>query len=98
MEPAPLRKILSDKKFKKIFGVLKGEQLKTAPKGFDKQDPAVDLLRYKQFIISHKFADTDITSNEFHLRMIDVFVAMRPFLDYMTDILITDLNGIAKDE
>ena len=47
-----LRKILTSKSFKDTFGTLDGEQLKTCPKGFNKEHPAIDLLRYKQFIIS----------------------------------------------
>jgi len=44
-EEREFRKILGSKEFKKVFGELLGDQLKTAPKGFDKESPAVDLLR-----------------------------------------------------
>lgn len=98
MEPDPLRNVLSDKNFQKIFSVLEGEQLKTAPKGFDKEDPAIDLLRYKQFVITHRFTDSEIASNKFHIKMANAFVAMRPFLDYMTEILTTDLNGVERKD
>ncbi|MFY0653346.1 MAG: DUF2461 domain-containing protein [Cyclobacteriaceae bacterium] len=93
MDPDPLREVLADKDFKKNFGTLEGEQLKTAPKGFDKEDPAIDLLRYKQFVIYKSFSDKETKSKDFHKKMAEGFVAMRPFFDYMTDILTTDLNG-----
>ena len=45
-DAAPLRKILKSKSFVNTFGTLKGEQIKTTPKGFDANSPAIDLLRY----------------------------------------------------
>lgn len=89
----PLRKILANKEFKKYFGSLEGEKVKTAPKGFSKEDPAIDLLRYKQFILTHSFSDKEVVKNDFVGRINDGFKNMRPFLDYMSDILTTDLNG-----
>lgn len=98
MDPEPLRDILSDKNFERTFGVLEGEQLKTAPKGFDKEDPAIDLLRYKQFVITHSLTAADIASSKFHVKMANAFISMRPFLDYMTEILTTDLNGVERED
>jgi len=98
MDPDPLREVVSDKIFQKTFDVLEGEQLKTAPKGFDKEDPAIDLLRYKQFVIMHRFTAADIASNKLHVKMANAFMAMRPFLDYMTEILTTDLNGVERPD
>ncbi len=89
----PLRQILADKKFNDYFGGLEGEQVKTAPKGFAKDDPAIDLLRYKQLILTHSFTDQEVTQKDF-LNVVDEgFRNMRPFLDYMSDILTTDING-----
>ncbi|MBP6460581.1 MAG: DUF2461 family protein, partial [Crocinitomicaceae bacterium] len=79
--------------FKKHFGTLEGEQLKTAPKGYDKNHPAIDLLNYKQFLISKKFEDALVTSEAYLDEVFTLFQAMRPFFDYMSEILTTDLNG-----
>jgi len=94
-DPTPLRKILKSKKFTNVFGTLKGEQIKTTPKGFDANDPTIDLLRYKQFIIVKKFTDKEVLSDKFVKQMSDTFKAMRPFLDYMTEVLTHDVNGIS---
>jgi len=88
-----LRKVLKSKSFKETFGSLEGEQLKTCPKGFDKEHPDVDLLRYKQFIISKKFTDKEVLSPDFHKKVSDTFKKMRPFFDYMSESVTTDLNG-----
>ena len=97
-DPDTLAGILGEKKFKKSFGELYGEQLKTAPKGFAKDDPAIDLLRYKQFVITKEFSDADAKKDNFHLLMSQGFQEMRPFFDYMTDILVTDLNGEERSD
>lgn len=90
----PLRKIISDPTFIKTFGTLKGDTLKTAPKGFDKDHPAIDLLRHKQFIISRAFTDKEVMSPDFLQEVVQTFCNMRPFFDYMSDVLTTDANGL----
>ncbi len=90
----PLRKILGDKDFVKTFGTLHGDQVKSAPKGYKKDHPAIDLLRYKQFLLSHTFTDQEITSKDLAKKMAEVFHTMRPFFDYMSEVLTTDANGV----
>ena len=92
-DPDELRKIINSKAFKSVFGSLKGEQVKTAPKGYKKDDPAIDLLRYKQFLISKEFTDKEVLSSDFSEKVVATFKAMRPFFDYMSYILTTDANG-----
>ncbi len=89
----PLRKIINSKEFKKHFGALQGEQLKTAPKGFDRDHPANDLLVYKQFLISKPLSDAQVSSPGYLEEVVGTFIAMRPFFNYMSEILTTDLNG-----
>ena len=97
-DPEYMREVISSPIFKKTFGTLLGTQLKTSPKGFSIDDPAIDLLRYKQFIVRHHFSDKDVLGKDFHKKMNNAFLALRPFLDYMTDILITDLNGSDRED
>lgn len=94
-DAAPLRKILKSKKFADIFGKLEGEQIKTTPKGYDANSPAIDLLRFKQFYVMKKFTDKEVLSENFAKQMSDTFKAMRPFFDYMTEVLTTDVNGVS---
>lgn len=93
MDSTEIRKILADKTFKKNFGELQGDAVKTAPRGFDKTHPDLDLIRMKQFIVTREFTDEEVLSTNF-LNEIDAsFNAMRPYFDYMSDVLTTDLNG-----
>lgn len=92
-DPDTLRKIIGSKSFKATFGSLQGEQLKTAPKGFDAADSAIDLLRYKQFLLVKRFTDDEVLSPSFLKEADQTFKNMRPFFDYMSEVLTTDANG-----
>lgn len=94
-DATPLRKILKSKSFVSTFGEMQGDQVKNAPKGYDIANPAIDLLRYKQYILKRDFTDKEIMADDFLKQVNDTFKKMRPFLDYMTDVLTTDLNGVS---
>lgn len=93
-DAAPLRKILKSKSFVHTFGILKGEQLKSAPQGFTSAHKDIDLLRYKQFLLIRSFSDKEVLSPGFAKEVSATFRKMRPFFDYMSEVLTTDMNGI----
>jgi uncharacterized protein (TIGR02453 family) len=93
-DPAPLRKIIKSKSFIATFQTLQGEQLKTTPKGFDADHEAIDLLRYKQFLLIRKFTDKEVLGEQFLKEANQAFKNMRPFFDYMSEVLTTDVNGL----
>ena len=92
-DAASFKKILNSKSFTSTFGKLQGEQLKTAPKGFDINHEAIDLLRYKQFLIMKRFTDEEVLSMHFLEQALNTCKNMRPFFDYMSEVLTTDING-----
>ncbi|MFD2201532.1 DUF2461 domain-containing protein [Shivajiella indica] len=79
-----LRKILSNPDFKQTFSGLEGDQLKTTPKGFDPENPFIDLLRFKSFIVSSPLSDEDVASGRFKQKTIDSFRKMKPFHDFLS--------------
>lgn len=87
------RAIIAEPRFKAIWGPLVGDELRSAPRGFDKQDPNIDLIRKKQFIFIKKFTDKEVLSERFLKEVIDSFKAIRPYFNYMSNILTTNLNG-----
>ena len=93
LDASDLREIIADETFKKFFGSLEGEELKTAPKNFDKTHPNIDLIRKKQYLLTRKFTNKEVLSPNFKEEVISTFAAMRPFFNYMSDVLTTDLNG-----
>jgi len=86
--------LLGDKTLIETFGSLYGEQLGSAPRGYAKDHPAIHLLRYKQFMLRHLFSNEEVLSPDFLFRMNDVFKKMRPFFDFMSEVLTTDANGV----
>lgn len=92
-DAAPIRKILKSKSFVSMFGTLQGEQLKKAPQGFGADHEAIDLLRHKQFLLIRRFPDKEVLSKSFLKEADLTFKAMRPFFDYMSEVLVTDSNG-----
>lgn len=88
-----LKEVIGSSQFIDNFGSLEGEQLKTAPKGFDKEHEHIDLLRYKQFLVVKRFTDEEVLSDDFADKINDGFIAMRPFFNYMSEALTTDANG-----
>jgi uncharacterized protein (TIGR02453 family) len=94
-DATPLRDILSSATFIDTFGKLQGEQLKTSPKGYDPAHEAIDLLRYKQFLIIRRFLDQEVLSDNFFMEACQAFRNMRPFFDYMSEVLTADVNGLA---
>jgi uncharacterized protein (TIGR02453 family) len=93
LDASDLREIISNTTFKKMFGTLEGEELKTAPKNFDKTHPDIDLIRKKQYLLTRKFSNKEVMSPNFKEEVIATFAAMRPFFNYMSDVLTSDLNG-----
>lgn len=93
-DASELRTIINSKQFIKTFSSLDGERLRTAPRGFDKNHPDLDLLQLKQFIIHKKFSDKEVLDEKFPKKVINTFKAMRPFFDYMSSVLTTDENGV----
>lgn len=85
--------MLNSKKIKLTFGEMLGDQVKTAPRGFDKADPAIELLRFKQFWFERSFSDKEALDKNFLQQVNKTFINIRPFFDYMSEVLTTDLNG-----
>lgn len=93
LDVSELEEILAGEELKNIWGNLQGEQLKTAPKGFDREHPNIEFLRYKQFIFTRKFSDKEVLKPSFSDEVVRSYEAIRPFFDYMSDVLTTNLNG-----
>ena len=93
MDDAEIRDIINNKTFKETWGEFVGDELKTAPKGFDKEHHAIDLIRKKQFIFTKKYSDKDVLADDFLTDVNEAFKNVRPFFDYMSDVLTTNLNG-----
>lgn len=89
-----INEILNNSKFKKSFGGFSSESaVKTAPRGFDKDHENIELIRLKKYVVRHSFTDAEVFSEDFQESILHHFKLLRPFFDYMSSVLTTDLNG-----
>ncbi|MDC1226650.1 DUF2461 domain-containing protein [Algibacter sp.] len=99
MDDSEIRDILADKNFNTIWGdTFVGDEVKTAPRGFAKEHKAIDLIKKKQYIFTKKFTDKAVLDANFLDEVNASFKAIRPFFDYMSDVLTTDLNGASLND
>lgn len=89
------RELMAQPSFKSVWGTLEGEEVKTAPKGFSKEDPNIDLIRKKAYLFTKKYSDKEVLAKDFLQKVNADFKAVRPFFDYMSSVLTTDLNGVS---
>jgi len=80
---AQFRALLKERAFRRCFGEVTGETLKRAPKGFAKDDPAVDLLRHKQFLAMNRLPPEIAETPKLYSEIAKSFRAMMPFLRFL---------------
>jgi uncharacterized protein (TIGR02453 family) len=78
-------KILHNKSLKDFFGEIEGEKLKSAPKGFSKEHPNIDLLRMKSYLVSRMISDREMTSEGAFDLIIKGARTMKPLNDFLND-------------
>lgn len=86
-------RLLRSKSIQSNFGDMQGDQVATAPKGFPKEHPAIDLLRFKQFWFEHSFSDREVLTPGFLDAVNRTYKSIRPFFDYMSDLLAPGSTG-----
>ncbi len=82
------KKITGDKQFKKYFGALEGDKLKTAPQGFARNHAEIELLKLKQVVVHHRLTDKQVLSPNLASYTVTVFKTLKPFLDYLNSIIV----------
>ncbi|GGW25616.1 DUF2461 domain-containing protein [Arenibacter certesii] len=93
MDASEIRSIINNKEFKEVWGEMQGDELKIAPMGFDKDHENIDLIKRKQFIFIRKMTDEEVLSHGFIDNINNSFQKIRPYFDYMSEVLSTNLNG-----
>lgn len=93
LDATALRELINKPSFKNTWGELVGDEVKTAPKGFSKEDPNIDLIRKKAFIFVRNFTDKEVLNKDFIVEVNKSFKEIRPYFNLMSEILTTNLNG-----
>ncbi|HSI91649.1 MAG TPA: DUF2461 domain-containing protein [Adhaeribacter sp.] len=77
-----LKGILEAPEFKKYYKEITGDKLKTNPKGYDAENPAIDLLRHKSWNVSYAFTDEMVLSENFADTVVDLMKTVKPMIDF----------------
>jgi uncharacterized protein (TIGR02453 family) len=78
-----LHRIVRARTFTAAAGALGGEQLTRVPRGYLKDHPAADYLRYRQFLAGREFAADFATSPRFYPELLKVFRGIVPLVRFL---------------
>lgn len=78
-------KIISHKDFIKYFGLIDGEKLKTPPRGYTSDNPNIDLLKFKSYLVVNEVTDKFVLSTDYFEYVIKVLKAMKPLNDFLNE-------------
>jgi uncharacterized protein (TIGR02453 family) len=70
-------------RLKRLLGELQGESVTRAPKGFDPEHPAIDLLKRKQYCFFMMLDPTLAGTRKLFGEIVKRFEAMAPFISYL---------------
>lgn len=75
--------------FKKMFteGVKSDSVLQRPPKGYDENNPAIELLKMKSFIVTRPFTDAEVQNRNFVKEVSKTFQTMKPMIDFLNGAL-----------
>lgn len=89
---AELEKIESESEFKKLFGEISGEKLKTSPRDYEADHPYIEYLKLKSFTVTRPISDKDVDSGNYINLAMEGFRKMKPFNDFLSQ-AIEDVEG-----
>ena len=78
-----LRAIVESPGFRKTLGALEGEKLKRVPRGFAKDDPAAEYLKFRQFIAGADLPGAFTTDPKFYSTVLSVFREVVPLTRFL---------------
>jgi uncharacterized protein (TIGR02453 family) len=75
-------KIINKKSFIDLFGKITGESLVRPPKGYEADNPNIELLKLKQYIVHRNFSDEMVTSQHFIKELTICYEEALPFFHF----------------
>lgn len=88
-----LEEVLNDKNFKKEFGNFERTEtnsLKTSPKDYEKNHPAIEYLKLKSFTAGQNIDDKLLTDKDFVKKISGKLIALKPLNEFLTRALTTE--------
>jgi len=75
--------IIENPEFINTFGQIYGEKLKNPPKGFPKDFPDIDILKFKSFTVMHPLSYEQVIASDFLEYALEIFKKMKDFNAYI---------------
>src|SRR5438876_1056551 len=85
-----LRSIVESTGFKRRVGTLEGERLQRVPRGFPKDHPAADYLKYRQFLAGADLPPALATTPKFYSTVLAVFRQVVPLVRFLNAPLLAE--------
>ena len=79
------RAIVNEPELVKYFGQLMGNQLKTAPKGYPKDHPDIQYLRYTQLYFSHSIPTAQFNKPDMPQYLVEKSALLLPFIEFLNE-------------
>lgn len=87
-QPGEFKKIVLNKDFVKVFGAIEDpDKLKMAPKGYPRDFPDIDLLKFRSYAVMHVVPDETVVSLNYDDYAINVFKMLLPLNNYFNKLL-----------
>jgi len=80
-----LIKISKHPDFARYYGKIEGDKLKTAPKGYPRDHPFIELLRFKSYLTEMPIPNKVITGSDCFELVVNAFKATKPFNDFLNN-------------
>lgn len=75
--------IIDNQEFKKLYKKIGENPVKTAPKGFSKDWQYIDLVKPKDYYVSHNLTDREVVARNFLKKAVKIFQTGKPFMDFI---------------
>jgi uncharacterized protein (TIGR02453 family) len=92
------RATYSSPKVKKLLGDLHGESVSRAPKGFDPDHPAADLIKRKHYLLDTQLDPKLATTPKLLGEIVARIEAMTPFIEFLNRPLLARQSKLKRDE
>lgn len=80
-----IERISSTRRFRSVFGTLDGEKLTRVPRGYPKDHPAAEYLKFKQFLAGREFPPEFATGAAFYPALIETYKTVMPLLRFLNE-------------
>lgn len=85
--PEEFKQLISSESFRKVYPEMYDDKLKTGPKGFPKDFPEIELLKYKSFAFGSPIDDSVVKSDAFVTKLVGSMKELYPVNRFLNSAL-----------